>query len=205
MSRRRYDPWKRLIDVVASAVVLVLTAPLQLVLALLVRARLGSPVLFCQERPGKNERTFTLIKFRTMLPVDERRGLITDEDRMTRFGSMLRSTSLDELPTLWNVLRGDMSVVGPRPLLVKYLPLYSPEQRRRHEVRPGITGLAQIGGRNALSWGERFALDVEYVDSRSLALDSIIVLRTISKVLRREGISDAHGPTMREYRGESSA
>ena len=201
MSRRRYDPWKRLIDIGASAVGLLLSAPLQLVIAALVRVRLGSPVLFRQERPGKDERTFTLIKFRTMLPVDETRGLVTDEDRMTRFGSLLRSTSLDELPTLWNVLKGDMSLVGPRPLLVKYLPLYSSEQRRRHEVRPGITGLAQVSGRNSISWDDKFAKDIDYVDNRSFILDCVIIARTVLGVLTKEGISDGEGPTMAEFRG----
>jgi lipopolysaccharide/colanic/teichoic acid biosynthesis glycosyltransferase len=203
VTRTGYDPLKRAVDVVAAAVVLVLTAPLQAVLAVLVRRRLGSPVLFRQERPGRDERVFELRKFRTMVEPDPDRGLVTDEQRLTPFGSFLRSTSLDELPTLVNVLRGDMSLVGPRPLLVRYLDRYSPEQRRRHEVRPGITGLAQVSGRNAIGWDEKLALDVEYVDRRSLALDARIVLRTIGSVLRREGISDAAGPTMTEFTGPS--
>ncbi len=201
MNLRSYDPWKRLIDVVVSATGLVVTAPLQLAIAAGVRLRLGSPILFRQERPGKDERIFTLVKFRTMLPVDEAAGRVSDEQRMTRLGSILRSTSLDELPTLWNVLKGDMSLVGPRPLLVQYLPLYSPQQRRRHEVRPGVTGLAQVSGRNAISWEDKFAKDVEYVDGRSFLLDVAIVSRTVVSVLRRHGISDTAGPTMTEFSG----
>lgn len=204
MTARSYDPWKRAIDIVASAVGLAVTAPLQLVLAICVRGWLGPPVIFRQERPGKDERIFTLVKFRTMRDADAERGLVTDEQRMTRLGSVLRSTSLDELPTLWNVLRGDMSLVGPRPLLTRYLPLYSPEQRRRHEVRPGVTGLAQVSGRNAISWDEKFAKDIEYVERRSLKLDLLILARTAVEVVRRAGISDQAGPTMTEFRGPSA-
>lgn len=199
---RAYDPVKRIIDVVAAGAALILSLPLQAALAVLVRRKLGAPVLFRQERPGKDERIFRLVKFRTMLEPDAARGLLTDEQRMTTFGAFLRSYSLDELPTLWNVVKGDMSIVGPRPLLVRYLDRYTPAQRRRHEVRPGITGLAQISGRNAIAWDEKFAMDVEYVDRRSLLLDSRISLRTFDRVLRREGISDADGPTMTEFIGE---
>jgi lipopolysaccharide/colanic/teichoic acid biosynthesis glycosyltransferase len=196
-----YDPLKRLIDCVVAIAGLIVTAPLQLVIAALVRRRLGSPVLFRQQRPGKNEKVFELVKFRTMLEPDPARGLVSDADRMTPLGGFLRSTSLDELPTLWNVVRGDMSLVGPRPLLVRYLDRYTCEQRRRHEVRPGITGLAQIGGRNAIGWEAKFAKDVEYVDHRGLALDAKILVRTVGGVLRRRGISDGSGPTMKEFVG----
>ena len=201
MRGRAYDPLKRAIDVTVSSVALVVSAPLQAVLALLVRRKLGSPVLFRQQRPGKDDRVFELVKFRTMLEPDPQRGLVTDEQRMTPFGAFLRSTSLDELPTLWNVVKGDMSLVGPRPLLVQYLDRYSALERRRHEVRPGVTGLAQVSGRNALCWAEKFALDVEYVDRRSLLLD----LRSWSRrFLRRSGVraSAAEGDvTMPEFMG----
>jgi lipopolysaccharide/colanic/teichoic acid biosynthesis glycosyltransferase len=195
------DPWKRLIDVVVSAVGLVLSLPLQIVIATLVRRRLGKPVLFCQERPGRDERIFRLVKFRTMAEPDLVAGLITDEQRMTPFGSFLRSSSLDELPTLWNVLRGDMSLVGPRPLLVRYLDRYSPDQHRRHQVRPGITGLAQVSGRNAISWDDKFTKDVEYVENRSLGLDARIVAVTVVSVLQRQGIAHAASVTMPEFQG----
>lgn len=204
MRGKVYDPWKRAIDLVVGAVLLVLTLPLQLVVASLVRIRLGPPVLFRQPRPGKDEAVFELVKFRTMLAPDPARGLITDGQRLTRFGSFLRSTSLDELPTLWNVVRGDMSLVGPRPLLIQYLDRYSPEQRRRHEVRPGITGLAQVSGRNAITWDEKFGKDLEYVDQFSVWLDFEIMLRTVVKVLRREGICGAEGVTMREFMGNAA-
>lgn len=196
-----YDEAKRAMDVTVAAIALVLTAPVQVVLALLVRARLGSPVLFRQQRPGKDERIFELVKFRTMEPLDPQAGLVTDAQRLTPLGLFLRSTSLDELPTLWNVLKGDMSLVGPRPLLVQYLDRYSPEQRRRHEVRPGVTGLAQVSGRNALSWDDRLALDVAYVESRSLRLDVAVLLRTVTRVLGRHGISAEGEATMREFLG----
>ncbi|WP_248583353.1 sugar transferase [Nocardioides sp. InS609-2] len=200
-----YDPLKRAIDVVVGGVALVLSLPVQLALAVLVRRKLGSPVLFRQQRPGKDEKVFELVKFRTMLETDDARGLVTDEERMTSFGSFLRSTSLDELPTLWNVVKGDMSLVGPRPLMVRYLDRYTAEQRRRHEVRPGVTGLAQVGGRNAIGWGEKFAKDVEYVDTRSLHLDILILVRTVATVLRRHGISDGSTRTMAEFMGDEPA
>jgi lipopolysaccharide/colanic/teichoic acid biosynthesis glycosyltransferase len=203
MSHRAYDPVKRLIDVVTSAVLLVVTAPVQLIVALLVRAKLGTPVLFRQPRPGKDERIFELAKFRTMLELDPARGLMSDSDRLTRLGRVLRSTSLDELPTLWNVLKGDMSMVGPRPLLVQYLDRYTPEQRRRHEVRPGITGLAQVSGRNGLSWEEKFALDVEYVETRSFLVDLKILARTTVSVVKRDGIAAAGESTMPEFMGSA--
>lgn len=197
------DRLKRVLDVTVSSALLVVTAPVQAAVALLVRRNLGSPVLFRQERPGKDEVVFELLKFRTMADVDAGRGLITDEQRLTPFGRMLRSTSLDELPSLWNVLRGDMSLVGPRPLLVRYLPRYSELERRRHEVRPGITGLAQVNGRNAISWQAKFALDVDYVDRRSLALDLRILVRTVSKVLARADVARSDAETMPEFVGSS--
>ena len=201
MPNRRYDRGKRLFDAAVSAAGLVLLAPLQLVLALLVRRNLGRPVLFRQLRPGRDGKVFELVKFRTMREPDLVRGLVSDGQRLTRFGRFLRSSSLDEIPTLWNVLVGDMSLVGPRPLLVPYLDRYSTEQHRRHEVRPGITGLAQVSGRNAISWEDRLAKDVEYVDRRSASLDASILLRTVVRVLRRDGISDGTGPTMAEFMG----
>ncbi|QIK75232.1 sugar transferase [Nocardioides piscis] len=196
-----YDVAKRLIDVFVAAVGLALSAPFQLVIAALVRQNLGSPVLFRQDRPGRGGQVFELVKFRTMLEPDESRGLVTDEQRLTPFGAFLRSTSLDELPTLWNVVRGDMSLVGPRPLLVRYLDRYTPEQARRHEVRPGITGLAQVSGRNALTWDAKFAKDVEYADRRSLLLDVTILFRTVAQVLKRDGINADEDVTMPEFFG----
>ena len=201
---KAYDPFKRVLDLVVAGVALVASLPAQLVIAALVRVRLGSPVLFRQPRPGKDEEVFELVKFRTMLEPDPARGLVSDADRMTPFGAFLRSTSLDELPTLWNVVRGDMSLVGPRPLLVRYLDRYTPEQRRRHEVRPGVTGLAQVSGRNALGWEAKFARDVEYVDQRSLALDLRILGRTVAGVLRRDGISADGDVTMPEFMGSEA-
>lgn len=202
--RHLYDGVKRVLDVTAAAALLVVTAPVQAAVAGLVRARLGDPVLFRQQRPGKNGEVFTIYKFRSMVPADPSRGLADDEERLTPFGQALRRTSLDELPTLWNVLRGDMSFVGPRPLLVEYLERYNPEQARRHEVRPGVTGLAQASGRNALAWDEKLRLDVEYVDRRSLGLDLRIVLATVRAVVKREGISQPGHATMRRF-GEPDA
>lgn len=198
---RRYDVVKRGLDLVLGAAALMLSAPLQALIALVVRRKLGSPVLFRQPRPGKDGAVFELIKFRTMLEPDAGKGLVTDEQRLTPFGALLRSSSLDELPTLWNVVRGDMSLVGPRPLLVHYLARYTPEQARRHEVRPGITGLAQVSGRNALTWDDKFAKDVEYVDNRGLWLDAKIIWRTLAQVLRRHGISAEGQVTMSEFTG----
>lgn len=188
-----------------SAALLIITAPAQLVVAAIVRIKLGTPVLFRQPRPGRDERIFELVKFRTMLEPDESRGLINDDERMTAFGAWLRSTSLDELPTLLNVLRGDMSLVGPRPLLVRYLDRYSPRQRRRHEVRPGVTGLVQVSGRNSLDWHRKFELDLEYVDCRSLHVDLLILVSTLVKVVKREGISDSGSVTMAEFMGSGGA
>ncbi|MFI7649576.1 sugar transferase [Micromonospora sp. NPDC049460] len=202
--RARPEGLKRAIDLAAAVVLLVLTAPLVLVVAALVAAGLGRPVLFRQPRAGRHGQVFELVKFRTMLPPDPRRGRVRDGDRLTPLGRFLRSTSLDELPTLWNVLRGDMSLVGPRPLLTQYLPRYSPTQARRHEVRPGVTGLAQIRGRNSLGWEEKLDLDVWYVDHRSLRLDLSILAATVRTVLRREGISAAGSATAPEFLGTPS-
>lgn len=199
-----YRVVKRGLDIVAAATLLILTSPVQAVVAVLVSTRLGRPVLFTQERPGLNAQVFTLMKFRTMANPDPAKGLVTDEERLTGLGRTLRATSLDELPTLWNVLRGDMSLVGPRPLLVRYLPRYTAVQARRHEVRPGITGLAQVSGRNALSWEEKFALDVEYVDHQSFGLDLSILWRTVTAVLRRDGISQDGHATMEEFFADAS-
>lgn len=196
---RPYDAMKRAIDIVASAAGLVILSPVIAATALLVAAKLGKPVIFAQERPGKGGRLFTLYKFRSMRSVDKSRGWVTDADRLTPFGIRLRSSSLDELPSLWNVLRGDMSVVGPRPLLVEYLERYTPEQARRHEVRPGITGLAQVTGRNAISWENKFAQDVRYVDRRSLTLDLRIVAATVRSVIKREGVSAEGHVTARKF------
>ena len=193
---------KRLFDFTAALLgLLVLALPL-LLLIILVRRNLGSPVFFRQTRPGLHGQPFQLIKFRTMRDATDAQGnSLPDAERITPFGSFLRSTSLDELPELWNVLKGDMSLVGPRPLLMEYLPLYTPEQARRHEVKPGITGWAQVNGRNALSWEEKFALDVWYVDNQSFWLDLKIIALTIKKVLLREGISAQGEATMPRFTG----
>jgi lipopolysaccharide/colanic/teichoic acid biosynthesis glycosyltransferase len=180
---------------------LVLLWPILVVCAIAVRLKLGSPVLFIQERPGRDGRPFSIFKFRTMLAADPARGLVSDSDRLTPFGRFLRSTSIDELPSLLNVLAGDMSLVGPRPLLMSYLARYTPEQARRHEVRPGITGWAQVAGRNALTWDDKLALDVWYVDNRSFMLDLQILIRTVGLVLRRHGISAAGHETAPEFSG----
>nr|WP_314841118.1 sugar transferase [uncultured Microbacterium sp.] len=200
MIRRVSDAVKRALDMLAAAVVLIISLPVQIFLALVIAVKLGRPVIFRQPRPGLHGRVFTLYKFRSMRPVDADRGLVRDEDRLTRFGRMLRGASLDELPTFWNVLLGDMSLVGPRPLLVSYLDRYTPAQARRHEVRPGVTGLSQVNGRNSVDWDERLMLDVKYVDERSLALDLRILWRTIAVVIRREGVSAKGHATMPEFR-----
>jgi len=193
---------KRWIDIGGAILLFLLLAPFMLLIALLIRITMGAPVLFRQQRPGLHGKPFTLYKFRTMTDArDEQGNLLPDEQRLTRLGRFLRSTSLDELPELWNVLKGDMSLVGPRPLLMEYLPLYTPEQFRRHEVRPGITGWAQIHGRNALSWEERFTLDVWYVDHVSFWLDLKILALTLWKVLTREGIAHPGSETMPKFTG----
>ena len=194
---------KRLLDVVVSSVLLVVLLPLLVIVAIAVAIALGSPVLFAQVRPGRHGVPFKMYKFRTMLNASDKDGVqLEDRLRLTRFGRFLRSTSLDELPELWNVLVGHMSLVGPRPLLMEYLSLYSPEQMRRHEVRPGITGLAQVNGRNAIDWRDRFELDVWYVDNASVWLDLKILALTIAKVLAREGISKSGEVTMNKFTGK---
>ena len=196
---------KRLFDVLASACALLLLALPLLVMIWMVRRKLGSPVFFTQMRPGLQGQPFLMVKFRTMTDARGPDGaLLPDADRLTPFGRFLRATSLDELPELWNVLKGDMSLVGPRPLLMEYLPLYSPEQARRHAVRPGVTGWAQVNGRNTLSWDDKFKLDVWYVDHRSLWLDLKILWLTVRKVLVREGISAAGEATMGKFTGSST-
>ena len=197
------DWLKRVLDVAASGVGLVITAPIMAGTAVVVLVGLGRPVLFRQPRPGRNAEVFELVKFRTMVAPDEYRQ--TDAERLTPVGRFLRSTSLDELPTLWNVLRGEMSLVGPRPLLVEYLDRYTPEQARRHEVRPGITGLAQVSGRNSLDWDDKLALDVEYVDNHNLWLDARILARTLGLVFRRDGISADGEATMPIFRGSAGS
>ena len=193
---------KRILDFILSLIALVILSPIILVIAILVRIELGSPVIFKQKRPGLNEKIFTLYKFRTMTDAkDENGNLLPDNIRLTKFGKILRSTSLDELPELFNILKGDMSIVGPRPLLVKYLPLYNKSQKHRHDVRPGFTGWAQCNGRNALSWEEKFDLDIYYVNHVSFFIDVKILFKTIKIVLLREGISSDTSVTMEEFRG----
>lgn len=193
---------KRLLDIVLSGCALIVLSPLLLVTAILVRVKLGSPVIFCQERPGKDEKIFNLHKFRSMSDArDETGSLLPDKERLTGFGKKLRALSIDELPELWDIFRGKMSIVGPRPLLVKYLPLYSEEQHHRHDVRPGLTGWAQVHGRNLASWEERFAYDVDYVDHVSFVLDVKIIFMTIRCVFAREGISAEGSATKEEFTG----
>jgi lipopolysaccharide/colanic/teichoic acid biosynthesis glycosyltransferase len=193
---------KRLFDFVVSASLLLVLSPLLLVLYALIWLKLGNPVIFRQTRPGLHGKPFTMVKFRTMTERRNERGeLLPDRERLTKFGRFLRASSLDELPELWNVLRGEMSLVGPRPLLMEYLPLYSSEQARRHEMRPGITGWAQVNGRNAISWDDKFRLDVWYVDHQSLWLDIRILLMTARKVMMRDGISAAGEATVSKFNG----
>lgn len=193
---------KRIFDIWVSLVALLLILPILLIISFFVRIKLGSPVLFRQNRPGMNGDPFEMIKFRTMRDaLDANGALLPDSERMTPFGSFLRSSSLDELPELWNVLKGDMSLVGPRPLLMEYLSLYSPEQYRRHEVRPGVTGWAQVNGRNTLSWEDKFKMDVWYVDNRTFWLDIKIILLTLKKVVVRDGINAEGEVTMSKFTG----
>ena len=195
---------KRFFDIVVSILALLVLSPVLAILAFQVRHKLGRPVVFRQTRPGLHERPFAILKFRTMTDDRDADGsLLPDSDRLPPFGRFLRSTSLDELPELWNVLKGDMSLVGPRPLLMEYLELYSDEQARRHEVRPGITGWAQVNGRNALTWEDKFSLDVWYVDNHSLWLDLKILILTIAKVFKREGVSQDGHATMERFEGSA--
>ncbi|WP_243612741.1 sugar transferase [Shimia aestuarii] len=197
--------FKRGLDILGAGLGLLLFSPILAFVAWKIRGQMGAPVLFRQTRPGRDGRPFQMVKFRTMRDAVDAGGTpLPDSERMTPLGRFLRSSSLDELPELWNVLKGDMSLVGPRPLLMDYLPLYSAEQARRHEVRPGVTGWAQINGRNAISWDEKFALDVWYVDNRSLWLDLKIIWLTIRKVVKREGISAAGEATMSRFEGPGS-
>ncbi len=194
--------FKRPLDIILSLIAIIVLSPVFLILAILVRTKLGSPIIFKQKRPGLNEKIFTMYKFRTMTDErDEKGDLLPDSVRLTKFGRFLRSTSLDELPELFNILKGDMSIVGPRPLLVQYLPLYNKHQKRRHEVRPGLTGLAQVNGRNAISWEEKFNFDVDYVDNVSLVNDLKIILSTVKKAIIREGIISETAATMEYFEG----
>lgn len=193
---------KRFLDILISLCGIIVLSPIYLVLGILVRIKLGRPVLFTQERPGKDEKIFKLYKFRSMTDEkDENGNLLPDEKRLPEFGKKLRSTSLDELPELFNILKGDMSIIGPRPLLVRYLPRYNEFQKHRHDVRPGLTGLAQINGRNAITWERKFEYDVEYVRNLSFALDLRIFMGTVRAVLKREGISSENNATMEEFMG----
>lgn len=181
---------KRMLDFILSLIALIVLSPLMLIIGLLVRIKLGKPIIFKQKRPGKDEKIFTLYKFRTMTDEKDQNGnLLPDAERLTKFGKTLRSTSLDELPELWNILKGEMAIVGPRPLLVEYLPLYNEKQKHRHDVRPGLTGLAQISGRNTIDWEEKFEEDIEYIQNVNFVTDCKIVFKTVSKVLKKEGIS----------------
>ena len=196
---------KRLLDIIIASIALILLSPLYAFVAYKVKKNLGSPVLFRQVRPGLNGKPFKMIKFRTMKDaVDAEGNPLPDSERLTPFGKMLRSTSLDEMPELWNVIKGDMSVVGPRPLLMEYLPLYNKEQAKRHNVRPGMTGYAQVNGRNAISWEQKFKLDTWYVENRSLWLDFKIMLQTVKKVITKDDISEAGEVTMTKFTGSKS-
>ena len=203
MTNRLYrDYIKRFLDIVLSAGAIVVLSPVMAVTAVLVRIKLGSPVIFKQKRPGKDERIFEMYKFRSMTDARDGNGeLLPDEVRLTSFGKKLRASSLDELPELFNILKGDMSVVGPRPLLVQYLPLYNAQQKRRHEVRPGVTGYAQVHGRNAITWEEKFEKDVYYVDHLSLFGDLKIIIQTVKAVVKKEGICSETSATMEVFRG----
>ena len=193
---------KRCLDFLLSLAALIILSPVLLLVAILVRCKLGSPILFKQERPGLHEKIFCMYKFRTMTDAKDADGnLLPDEVRLTKFGKLLRSTSLDELPELFNILKGDMAIVGPRPLLVQYLPRYNERQRRRHDVRPGFTGLAQVNGRNSISWQAKFEWDVRYVENVSFLMDLRIIAKTVKVVLKRDGISSETSATMEEFRG----
>lgn len=197
-----YKYIKRILDIISSLLAIIILSPLLAVTVVLVKTKLGSPVLFKQERPGKDEKIFTLMKFRTMTDErDENGELLPDEVRLTKFGKFLRSTSIDELPELFNILKGDMSVIGPRPLLVEYIPRYNEHQHRRHEVRPGLSGWAQVNGRNTVSWEDKFDMDVHYVDNYSFAMDVKILFMTVLNVLKKEGISSETSATMEVFMG----
>ena len=193
---------KRIIDIILSLLALIILSPLIIIIGISVRIKIGKPIIFKQKRPGKNEKIFILYKFRTMTEEkDEYGNLLPDEKRLTEFGKFLRSTSLDELPELFNILKGDMSIVGPRPLLVEYLPLYNEQQKHRHDVRPGLTGLAQINGRNSITWNKKFNEDIEYVNNITFMLDVKIVFKTIAKVIKKEGINQDENTTMKKFAG----
>lgn len=193
---------KRMLDFILSLIALIVLSPLMIIIGILVRIKLGRPVIFKQKRPGKNEKIFTLYKFRTMTDEkDEQGNLLADEKRLTKFGMFLRSTSLDELPELWNILKGEMAIVGPRPLLVEYLPLYNEEQKHRHDIKPGLTGLAQISGRNAIQWEEKFKEDIEYVNNITFIQDTKIILKTFIKVFKKDGINQEGNATIRKFEG----
>ena len=195
---------KRMMDICGSLIGIIILSPVYLIVAILVHRNLGSPIIFRQKRPGKNGKVFEMLKFRSMLDKTDKNGeVLPDKKRLTSFGMKLRSTSLDELPELFNVLKGDMSLVGPRPLLVEYLKLYSKEQNKRHNMKPGITGLAQINGRNSISWSEKLKYDVEYVDNFNILLDIKILFITIYKVIKREGISQDGNATMESFTGDN--
>lgn len=196
---------KRCMDFILGLIALVILSPVIITTGILVRFKLGSPVIFQQNRPGYNGKVFKLIKFRSMTDEkDEEGNLLSDEVRLTSFGKKLRSTSLDELPEIWNIVKGDMSIVGPRPLLVQYLPLYNEKQKHRHDIRPGFTGYAQVNGRNSISWEEKFDLDVWYVQNVSLWLDILIILQTVKIVIKRDGISSQNTVTMEAFRGSEN-
>ncbi|NBH39740.1 sugar transferase [Enterococcus faecalis] len=193
---------KRALDILLSGIALIILSPIILIVAILVKTKLGSPVIFKQERPGKNEKIFSMYKFRTMADERDQNGNYLPYDvRLTKFGKMLRATSLDELPELWNILKGDMSIVGPRPLLVEYLPLYNEKQKKRHNVRPGLTGLAQVNGRNAISWEEKFDLDLQYVKKISFFGDIAIIVKTCAKVIMKENIDAITNSTPEKFKG----
>lgn len=195
---------KRIFEFTIALLALLILLPIFLIISILVLLKMGTPIFFIQSRPGLNGKTFKMYKFRTMTNKCDKNGkLLEDKDRLSNFGSFLRSTSLDELPTLWNVLCGNMSLVGPRPLLIEYLPLYSKNQARRHDVRPGITGWAQVNGRNAISWNEKFELDTWYVENQSFVLDMKIILLTLKKVIKRDGISHNNHVTMEKFKGNT--
>jgi lipopolysaccharide/colanic/teichoic acid biosynthesis glycosyltransferase len=200
---RRY--FKRPMDFILSLIAIIVLSPVLLIVTLLVRTKLGSPVIFKQKRPGLNEKIFTLYKFRTMTDEKDKFGeLLPNHIRLTRFGKILRATSLDELPELFNILKGDMSIIGPRPLLIEYLPLYNEKQKNRHDVRPGLSGLAQVNGRNAISWEEKFNYDVEYVDNISFLLDLKLIIQTFLKVFKREGVNKSEIVTMEKFKGTTN-